>query len=300
MKAVICSIIKDEQRFLREWLEYHLSLGFAHIYVFEDYGSSSHAECIQGLRHVTLSSVEHDTPVRNHHSSGTQTELYNWFLKKAKQENLADWVLYNDVDEFLCFDKGYDLQKLCNEFNNETGVWLSWRFYTASGHIHRPQGGVVESYTQEATPDERSDRDVQWLFKSFVNVHNAERTSVHQVPNGVNVRHTHELPTFIYEKAWINHYFTKCWEDYVERMCRRGNMSNDYRTFDTFFVCNRDMLPMKRQLIDSVRHLHTVATMWISKDLKIISGGNLPKLKHLEELVNPKQQNERLVKANQI
>ena len=293
MKAVICAIIKDEQRFLREWLEYHLALGFAHIYLFEDYGSTSHKDIVEGLQNVTLRSVEYDTPVSNHHSSGTQTELYNWFLKKAKAEHLADWILYTDVDEFLRFEDGYDLQKLCNEFKDETGIWLSWRFYNASGHVKRPEGGVLENYTQEAKPEERSDRDIQWMLKSFVNVHNAERTSVHEVIGGVNVRHEHQRPVFIFEKAWINHYFTKSWEDYVERMCSRGNMSNDYRTFDTFFVCNQDMLPMKQRLIDSVRHRHTVATMWISRDLKIISGGNLEKLKRLERewRVNPEQQN---------
>lgn len=300
MKAVVCAIIKDEQRFLREWIDYHLALGFAHIYLFEDYGSTSHKSIVNGLAHVTLGTVEDDTPVRNHHTSGTQASLYNWFLGKAKREHLADWVLYTDIDEFLKFEDGYSLQWLMNEFRDETGVWLSWRFYNANGHIKRPKGGVVESYTQEAKAGETSDTCVRVMIKSIVNVHKAQQTTIHYVINGVDVDHAHKMPLRKYRKAWVNHYFSKSWEDYVDRMCKRGNMSNNYRSFDNFFRCNHDMLPKKAELIASVRHLHTVSTMWISKDMKIISGGNLPKLKHLEELVNPKQQNERLVKANQI
>ena len=42
MKCAICAIIKDEQKFLKEFIDYHLSLGFDDIYLYEDSGSVSH------------------------------------------------------------------------------------------------------------------------------------------------------------------------------------------------------------------------------------------------------------------
>ena len=36
MKIAICAIIKDEQRYLEEWLQYHFKLGFDEIYLYED------------------------------------------------------------------------------------------------------------------------------------------------------------------------------------------------------------------------------------------------------------------------
>jgi len=44
----------------------------------------------------------------------------------------------------------------------------------------------------------------------------------------------------IYEKAWINHYFSKSWEEYVTRM-KRGNLGNNTRNFDVFFQVNPDL-----------------------------------------------------------
>lgn len=274
MKTVICAIIKDERPYIKEWVEYHLNLGFDHIYLYEDYGSDSHADIVEEYSNVTLKRLGKDVPIKDYYNTKTQVALYNWFLNKCKQECIADWVLYTDIDEFLTFEDDYNLKRLCEEFKDETGVWLGWRFYTANGHISKPKGGVVENYTEEASPEEVSDKYGKIMIKSFVNVHLATRTTVHIVPNGVNVNHQHDWNKRIFKKAWINHYFTKSFEEYCYRMFKRGNMSNNFRTFDNFFKCNKKMLPLKKKLINSIRHRHTINTFWISKDLKIISGGN--------------------------
>ena len=280
-KYVICAIIKDEQRFLKEWIDYHLNLGFNHIYLYEDYDSTSHAEITAPYEKVSLFPIE-TTPIPQQQTSKKQIDLYNWFLNKSKSENIADWILYIDIDEFLVFEDGYNIQRLCKEFEPYTGVYLCWRMYNANGHIKRPKGGVMESYTQESRNDERADYgNLNWQIKSFVNVKKAYGMYLHEVFGGVNVEHGTEWPYRIFKKAWINHYFTKSWEDYVERMCKRGNMSKDFRTYDHFFENNKDMLPLKEQLINSVRNIHTNSTFWISEDLKLISGGNVDKLKKL-------------------
>jgi len=286
-KYVICAIIKDEQRFLKEWIDYHLNLGFNHIYLYEDYNSTSHIEITAPYEKVSLFPIE-ITSIPQQQTSKKQIDLYNWFLKKSKSESIADWILYIDIDEFLVFEDGYNIQRLCEEFEPYTGVYLCWRMYNANGHIKRPKGGVMESYTQESKNDERADYgNLNWQIKSFVNVKKAYGMYLHEVFGGVNVEHGIKWPYRIFKKAWINHYFTKSWEDYVERMCKRGNMSKDFRTYDHFFENNKDMLPLKEQLINSVRNIHTKSTFWISEDLKLISGGNVNKLNKLNNRILP-------------
>ena len=43
MKTAIFVIIKDEVEYLDEWLSHHLELGIDEIFLYEDYGSKSHA-----------------------------------------------------------------------------------------------------------------------------------------------------------------------------------------------------------------------------------------------------------------
>ena len=44
MENCILTIIKNEHPYLDEFIRYHLDLGIAHIFVFEDIGSESHEE----------------------------------------------------------------------------------------------------------------------------------------------------------------------------------------------------------------------------------------------------------------
>lgn len=288
IKADICCIVKNEHKFIEEWIDYHLNIGFNHIYVYEDYGSDSHAELLKKYEgRVTLIPLEGNTlGVYNHYNSGTQFQLYQTHIKNTKEDNSADWVLLTDIDEFLMFEEGYNLQKLLEEYKDVSAIWLSWKMMSADGRIKspHPELGVVEAYTKEGG---RTDKDV-WSVKSFINVQKYKgfKHRIHVASGGVTTRGETTLGKNItslsYEKAWLNHYFTKSWEDYCDRMFKRGNMSNNYRTFDQFFLVNTDMLPLKNKLLNEIRYKHCVSTMWISKDLKIISGGNIQKIKELK------------------
>jgi hypothetical protein len=43
MKTKIITLVKDEQEYLEEWINYHLNLGFDVIEIYEDLESTSHA-----------------------------------------------------------------------------------------------------------------------------------------------------------------------------------------------------------------------------------------------------------------
>ncbi len=71
MKSIICAIIKDEHKYLKEWIDYHLNLGFSKIFLFEDYGSKSHASITESYPSVLLESLDNTQFVDNCHNAGT-------------------------------------------------------------------------------------------------------------------------------------------------------------------------------------------------------------------------------------
>lgn len=94
----------------------------------------------------------------------------------------------------------------------------------ASGHINKPLCGVIEAYTHEVSllPE-----DVTWCYKSLVNLRRYEgMESLHFAINAVKTNHSiyegAQDPCTCYEKAWINHYFTKSWEEWCNRIFKRG------------------------------------------------------------------------------
>lgn len=282
MTYAICAIVKNERRYIQEWAAWHLARGFEHIYVFEDYGSESHADLFNDEPRVTVQTLE-AYGIPNHHSSGTQHALYNQFIADCREKQTAEWVAFIDVDEFIDFSEDYDLHRLCAEHATAPGLLLAWKCYNASGHIKRPEGMVTEAYT-ELAPQFTTDRQVMWNIKSIANVQRCNSmSSVHHVIGAENTEGcTNIHGPLSYKKAWLRHYFTKSFEDYCDRMFTRGNFHNNCRSFDNFFRSNPDMVQHRGRLIASVRHRHCKSTMWISRELGIISGGNLEKLKRLE------------------
>lgn len=69
----------------------------------------------------------------------------NRVFARENKENL-DWCAFIDVDEFITFDKDYNLKKLLTEFNSYPGVYLFWKTYGAAGHIKKPKGIVRDAY----------------------------------------------------------------------------------------------------------------------------------------------------------
>jgi hypothetical protein len=50
-----------------------------------------------------------------------------------------------------------------------------------------------------------------------------------------------------FNKAWIDHYITKSWTEYLNRLAR-GNVTKGLRSIDFFFEVNPEMKSMKSEL----------------------------------------------------
>ena len=49
MKTAICAIAKHENVYINDWVNYHLNLGFDHIYIYDDNSSSGIRETLNEL-----------------------------------------------------------------------------------------------------------------------------------------------------------------------------------------------------------------------------------------------------------
>ena len=292
MKSVICAIVKNEQRFIREWVEHYLNIGFDKLYIFEDYGSDTHYEQIKDYikdNKVILNSLDKTHYIKRYKKgTSVQRNLYLKFLMECKKTHNADWIGFFDVDEFMFFEDGWDLEKLENEFKDYGGILLAWRTYGANGHLKRPEGNVVDNYTKPM-PDQFVIDSTNCNVKSLVNVSKCNNVHIHISDGCVATDHEKlKYKQLCFSKAWINHYFTKSWEDYLDRIFARGNMQNNFRCLDKFFKCNPELKSKEKEMIFAQRYKHTASTMWISRKYKIISGGNVDTLKKLNAIYRNK------------
>ena len=246
MKTAICVIIKDENDYLDEWLDYHLNLGIDEIFLYEDYGSKSHEDIVKpyGDR-VHLNSIDVIFRTGNFiftdkYKTGSlnQEKLFDWFPEVYRDK--FDWVLFNDIDEFLILKQ--PLHDLLKEYEDKPGILLHWRWYGASGHIKKPEGKVMDVFTKSST----TVFDYHWSYKSFVNLKKYVKweKQIHKSNGAV-----FPLTEWGGYKAWINHYFTKSWEEWKTKILERGDTFPGHRKIAEFFHTNPDMLHLKDELL---------------------------------------------------
>lgn len=286
MKTAICTCIKDEALYLREWIEWHLSAGFDHIFLFEDNGSESHADIVKDFPdNVTLQSINvvKDEPIT---VERRQRQMYYYCLRTLKGE--FDWLAFIDADEYVDFEDGWNLERLLSEYDEYPGIMLSWMLYGANGRVERPTGGVIESYP---LPDVKVDYislfyQPCWQVKSFANMKFVPSViNIHVIEGAVNMNGEATPEVKLFKKAWIRHYYTKSWEEWVYRIMKRGDLCNGNRRLHQFFRVNPDMKWMKGDLIKAVAEQvpHGFRNYVLDPEKMIISGGNVKKIEELNK-----------------
>lgn len=251
MSFSICVLVKNEQQSLKEWIQHHLSIGFNKIYIFEDYGSNTHQSVVSefgsSVELIRLDEIFESTYAKSlfkfiqlYRTTRIQDVVFRYFLQNYRDK--TDWCAFIDPDEYIMPD-GYTLEQLASDFKDNTGVILMWKVFNANGHINKPTGSVVESYTQEVSGD--FEEQFGCNYKSFVNMKQAvDFEDNHLILDAVDLNKQPVVDLYIHQvvfnKIWINHYFTKSWEDWKEKVSR-GWMVNYKKNLNTFFDFNPDL-----------------------------------------------------------
>lgn len=163
MASCICTVIKDEQDYLEEWINYNINLGINHIFIFEDIDSCSHANIVSKYPQVTLNSIdlvlnkaarqEARELKRTKRYSSHRLYLKNMLLYMNKfYSDMYDWCFTIDVDEFIKLNNKNNINDILSLYDGYDAVVLRWKCYGAGGRISKPDYNkttVVESFTEE-------------------------------------------------------------------------------------------------------------------------------------------------------
>ena len=113
-------------------------------------------------------------------------------------------------------------------------------------YIDKQDGSIVETY-KEYYP---SVKYFNYPYKSCVNLKKCESmVNHHEASGSVNVYKKNDKSEPIYEIMWINHYFTKSWEEWCLRFLERGDIVKNHRRIADFFIINPKMLVIKNELM---------------------------------------------------
>lgn len=95
LKLAICTMVKEENLYLKEFIDYYKELGFDHIFIFDD--NDPNKENITDVINSTYNKFVTIYDYRN--TIKDQRMAYTLCYEMHKSE--FDWIFMNDIDEYL-------------------------------------------------------------------------------------------------------------------------------------------------------------------------------------------------------
>ena len=141
---VACARWEETQ--IQEWVEYHKSIGFSHIYLY-----SNDDDPIALFRAIAPYAYGPDPFVTFRHwpAVGQQVEIYLHFLDTFKHE--TEWFSFLDIDEFFVL-KGLDnIAAFMQEYEATVDcLYFNWVIYGHAGRARREDVPTLTSYMRRA------------------------------------------------------------------------------------------------------------------------------------------------------
>lgn len=217
---VIAAIFKNENPYLREWIEFHRLVGVDHFYLYDnDCGVEARALLAPyeaaGVvtRHdwTHLDGTRHDRPTR----FGGRDKNHMAFNHAARHHrDASQWMLKIDIDEFLVPLQGDAIPPLLERYDRSRikGIQVPRINFGHSGHEKRPPGLVVESYLmREAEVSDHKDIANTRFLSDNDHMNSAHRWAYRLGARGRLVR-----PRDVHDMR-IHHYYTKSLEESQQR-----------------------------------------------------------------------------------
>lgn len=224
----ICAIAKNEEAYLREWIDYHLSIGFEKIYLYNN--NDEDQEQLENLLEDYISqNILEIIDVRGRWA--WQKKSYNNFVKEHKRD--ISWAAFIDIDEFITLSPQYSSIREYLAKADALGfsaVHLNWKIYGDNDLIYKTDQPVLERFKESC--DNPAVQKVNWHVKTIARVCDIVRfSSPHyacytgQWCNSDLVKVKQPLSPFtppVYNHAFIRHYLTKTMEEFIEYKIRKG------------------------------------------------------------------------------
>lgn len=239
----ICLIIRDENEYLREWLEWHVGQGAEHFYIY-DHGSK---QPVSEFAKTLDARLREKITVREFcgEHKFAQHDAYNDCIKRYGKE--CRWIGFIDADEMIRVKCGMTLPELLRRYEDFAGLFMRWVEYDANGLIKKDGRPLRERFTR-ITPTDRDDgigkSFVQALCMQYMETHNGypypHFDVVDENRSAVDLAQIRKTDCTD-ELVCVDHYYTKSYEEWLEKL-RRGTCDPVYsRKYADFFVYNPDM-----------------------------------------------------------
>lgn len=271
MKAVICAIAKYEYDYIKEWVEYHIKLGFDKIVIYDnnDIEGEKYDELLK--KYIKAGQVE-IRDVRG--KRAMQRVVYNEFY----HEGDFDWLAIIDIDEFIAPNrtKYKNIKEFIEKNSSADAIFLYWQTYGDAGKTYPTKStkpiSVLKQYNIPCNKNS--------IIDNALRKQNAWGKSI--IKAGLPIKFLHEhfvvdpndlnyvdcfgdsvVPYYMlvdsnyiektYKECYVKHIYTKSLSEYINCKVRRpaANSMNPMHFPSKYFKVN-EINEEKRKYMESI------------------------------------------------
>lgn len=163
-------IVRNEARYMQEWIEFHRLVGVSHFYIYDN-------DSDDGLRELLQEYVDEDiVTYTDWPGECVQTSAYNDALSKYGE--MYGYMGIIDSDEFIVPTTGVnivdELDAIIDKYEGMVdmnrsgghvgGIGINWRNYGTSFHKQYVEGLVIENYKYRAEDDYFKNMMIKTVF----------------------------------------------------------------------------------------------------------------------------------------
>lgn len=254
----LCCIAKDEDEYLKEWVDYHSLIGVEHFYIYDNCSRISIAQ--------TLAQEVARGLVTVIYTPGTSRQMIAYAHCLFEYGKASRWIGFVDVDEFIVpkmeaqgmADESHprrghgresthgvpvtDLRQFLVDYERFGGLGIHWLIFGSSGHLQKPAGTQADNYlyrTEKNYPDNRHIKSVvqtrytlypsdphSFVYRRGYPCVNEKFIEI----SGPQGEHSSDL-------IQINHYFCRSRAEFMTKLERGrsdGGVARDASIFDHY------------------------------------------------------------------
>lgn len=233
-ELAVTAIFKDEGKYLKEWLDYHLAAGVEHFYLYNNDSSDDYAEVLAPYVKADL------VTLTNFPGKSMQVVAYNDAIEKYRFE--CRYMAFIDLDEFIFPKTNQSVVEVVDEIlsrdKNVAALGINEQHFGSNGEETADYTrGVLERFTRRAPSDwtvfnEKTGnvgnifiktvvnpRCVDYYFSPHFAIYFSGLKSINS--DGAETWYAGNHPVCS-DKIVINHYYTKSKEEYLTKKKLRG------------------------------------------------------------------------------
>lgn len=261
--VAVCAIVKNEARYLLEWVAYYVAIGVDQFILYDNGSTDGTVELLRSIgKAVPVTVIAWPSPNSVHplsypeiyaaldqadHQIGCDWEKLIWMSPQiaaynhalARFGNQHDWMLFVDADEFFVPIRDRSIKEFiarCASGDDVGGIAVNEKYFDSSGHERYDDRPVIERFSRCALPRFDGHLHIKTLVRPWMTalmfIHGAK------LRNGVYVNDTGEriaVDNYAFSGSismyygQVNHYSVKSREEFTLKKAKgRAHVADDH------------------------------------------------------------------------